>query len=77
MRTPPLEIMLKNYENFCNTLNRTIKAAETNHYKEAVAENNNNSSDLWKIINEIENFKAKKKTIQKELYSEIGDSRDP
>ena len=58
------EIMLKNYKNYCNTLKRTIKAAKRNHYKEAVVENKNTSSDLWKIINKIENFKTKKKKSQ-------------
>ena len=66
--------MLKNYS---NTLNRTIKAAKQNHYKEAVAENKNNSSDLSKIINEIANFKSKKKTIPTELDTVNGTSRNP
>ena len=69
--------MLKNYKNYCNILSRIIKAAKENHYKEAVAENKNNSLDLWKIKNEIANFKSKQKTIPTELHTVNGVSRDP
>ena len=69
--------MLKNHKNYCNTLNKTIKAAKESHYGEAVAGNKSNSSDLWKIIFEIANFKSKKKTIPTELDTVNNVSRDP
>ena len=53
-------------KNYCNTLNRTIKAAKKKQtpQRRGGRKQKYNSSDLRKIINEIANFRSKRKKSQ-------------
>ena len=68
--------MLKNYKNYRNTLNRTIKAAKENYCTTKKGLQKTKSFDLWKIMNNISSFKSKKKLIARELDTVYGVSRD-
>ena len=58
-----LEAEFKSYR---NTLNRTIKCAKQNYYKNYIEQNKNSFDKIWKIIDKMVNVKNKcKKTPTK------------
>ena len=68
---------LKIYKLFRNTLNRTIKSAKQNYYKEKIGANRDNQENLWKIVNELAQLKTKSKTFPTDLECEEGKLQNP
>ena len=53
--------IFQKYKKQRNALNREIKRAKENYYKDLIDDSKGNSSTLWKIIGELANLKKKKK----------------
>ena len=53
-----------------NELNREIKRAEENYYKDSIDDSKANSNRLWKIIGELAKLKNNKKTFLTQIVTE-------
>ena len=53
-----------------NALNREIKRAKENYYKDLIDDSKGNSSTLWKFIGELANLKKNKKTFPNQIVTD-------
>jgi len=58
-------------------LNKTLKAAKENNYKNTLTLNKSNLKSLWQIINDLYATKTKKKNFSIELETRDGLMKDP
>ena len=65
------------YKKQRKALNREIKSAKETYYKDLIDDSNGNSSNLWKILGELANFKKNKKNFPNEIVTDDEMIDDP
>ena len=71
--------VFERYKKQRNTLNREIKRAKANYYKDLIDHSSGNSKTLWKIISELANLKKNKnkKTFPNEIVTDNAVIEEP
>ena len=69
--------IFQKYKKQGNALNREIKRAKENYYKDLIDDSKGNSSTQWKIIGELANSKKNKKTFPNQIVTDKEVIDDP